>query len=304
MRKRTPKLFKKLKSRLIFNWWLVIAITVLLIGSLVKVIGLWEARIWKGNERITVVVASSPVKIFSYQEGVGLAVIELPHNLEIDASNNAGRWKVESLYELGKIQGVGGKLLSTTLQSAFGIPIGGYLAPRAEVLDNKNLLSLLFATGGETNLAFFDRVQLSLVLSGTPDPMRRTIYPEKTGMLTRMGDKFVLNDGSLPRELVDVEVSKEGIGIGVINTSRSSGLGRRAARVIEGLGAPVLWVKSDPTDGGEDTGRCKIRAGKESRSSLTVRRLFEIFSCTSEIDSRLTSSAEFLVGGELATEFP
>lgn len=282
---------------------MLVAIVSLLVGGTLRLISIWSMRLWVGDARFTVVLTGRSPVIFSYQEGAGLATIPLPENLELLGSYNVGRWKIGSLSEVGKIQGVGDKLVMSTVQNTFGFPIDGWVRGSIDVSKNPSFAETFSSTVFSTNsnLTMFDKIRLAVVISTTPPELRRVISLERMGMVEKgPGGTLIPAGGDLPRELVDTKVASDGIGVGVVNKTKKGGLGRRAANVVEGMGAPVLWIRTEEEAGGN----CTVRGSKKTLESLTSRKITNLFSCKIQKEESLISSIELILEKDIAPEFP
>lgn len=292
-----------LTSPKLLRYFLLVAALVLIIGGFLRLVSVWNVRLWLGNERFTVVLTGDSPVIFSYQEETGLATIPLPKNLELEGSYNVGRWKVGSLHEVGKIQGIGDRLVTSTLQNTFGFPIDGWVHDNIDASKVPGfagtLPSIIFST--DSNLTLFDKVRLATVISTTPQEARRVVSLERMGMVQKgPGETLIPVVGDLPRELVDTKVTTDGIGVGIVNKTKKGGLGRRASSVVEGMGAPVLWIRTeDPADG-----VCIVRGSKKTLDSLTSRKIIRLFSCKTQKEESLGSSIELILQKDIAQEFP
>lgn len=312
-----PKKIKRLKSRRnsgksltarrIFNYFLLVAVVSLTLGGALRLLSLWSTRSWRAGERFTVVVEGKTPAILSHQDNSDLFVIPLPPSLEVVGAYEVGELTLGNLYEFGEVRGIGGKLLIRTLQSSFGFPVDGFIVEDVVFENGKispspaTLFGLIFMSSKNSNLNFFDRVKLSLVLGTIEDKHIRVLSLEKLGMVGKSGGRnVILTDAVVPREITDVKIADEGIGVGILNKAGKSGLARRVSRIVEGLGAPVLWVRTEDNF----PGRCTIRTSSVNEDSLTVRKIRKLFDCELSLDPKLSSSAELILGAGIAQEFP
>lgn len=279
------KTFRSFGSKIILSWFIFASFLVLLFGGLVRIGKAWEDRFWKGSSRFTVAVVNASPYLFSYQEGVGLTRVEISPDIQVSAIRNLGEWRLGSLYELGELKGEEGKIFTGTLQSVLGIPIDGWLT-------GGQLNDILF--GGKTNLAYLDRLKLAWVVWKTPTNSRIFISVKNE-------ESVGLVKGAFSQNLVDLIVSRERIGVGIVNSSGGQGVGRKAGRIVEGLGAPVLWIKT----GDQARGRCEVRVSQKQRESATNRRILRIFGCSEVVvaDEKL-NFIELVLGKEIAPDFP
>ncbi len=317
---------QKFSSSKLLTLFLVAAFVILVTGSMVKATSLWNTRLWKGEERLTFVVATDPPVLASYQAQAGeLVLISFPGTLEIEASSGAGEWQIASLFELGKQRKVGGTLLAKSLQYQLQVPVDGWIEGKGitllgygeeeEITGGAHPLSgvrALFAAvssiGLPTNFTFFDKVRIARVLGGMDTSHRRVINTQERRIVqsVRRADGsmgFILDKERVRevmlREFQDALVAQERIGVGVVNATDKAGAGGQIAGVLEGMGARVVWVRAG-SGGGE---HCTLRTRQETEGTLTVKRLKELLGC---IITEGASSApvELVVNEGLARSLP
>lgn len=318
---------KPLGWKIIFVGFLALSALVLFIGGIVNIVKGYNLRVWQDTKSLlTLVLTTNPPVIVSYKGATGeIAIIPMPDNLEVVGSYEVGRWKAKSLYELGKQKEIGGRLLSASFQNAFGIPIDGWFDKRGlewlgfddvslvreeksyPVFLPKNIISS-FWPGQDTNLTLFDTTRIALAFSTSPMGSRRVILPERIGVVEEMhlasGEEGWVPAQDIPSrfltEFSDAGVVEERIGVGIINASGTLRLGKRVARLVESLGAPVVWVKTE----GELKERCIVRVSKNSAKTKTQSRLVHFFSCEERLVEELSTPIELMLGEEIAPEYP
>ena len=317
---------QKFSSSKLLTLFLIAAFVVLVTGSMVRAASLWNTRLWKGEERLTFVVATDPPVLVSYQTKAGeLVLISFPRTLEIEASSGAGEWQIASLFELGRQQKIGGTLLAKSVQYQLQVPVDGWIEGKgitllgygdveeitagAHPLSGMRALFAAFSSIGlDTNFTFFDKVRIARTLGGMDGSHRRVINAQERRIVrsVRRADGsmgFILDKERVQeltlREFQDVLVAQERVGIGVVNTTDKAGAGGQIAAVVEGMGARIVWVRAG-SGGGE---HCTLRTRQETRETLTVRRLKELLGCiiTGDADS---APVELVVNEGLARSLP
>lgn len=304
---RRPKHTKRIKSKpfkftskVLLHYFFLVAFVALLVGGALRILAIWGTRLWRDDARFSVIMLDpklseeSGVSILTYQEKSGFTTLPLPENLELSGSYNVGQFKIGNLYPVGEIQDLGGgRLVMSTLQNTLGFPIDGW------IVADESFSSIIFTKS--SNLTFFDKLKLASVLSTAREDSKRTVYLDKVGVLQKgVGGSLIPGDSNMPRDLVDIKVAQDKIGVGVVNSTKKGGLGKRMARVIEGMGAPALWVRTEE----EIPKRCLVRGSQKTLDSLTAKKINRLFSCMVEEDESLTSSIELILGKEIAPEFP
>lgn len=288
----------------------------LVAGFTVRVLSAWNHRLWQGNARFTLMVTSDPPVLVSYQSDPGdLLTLSFPANTEIAGSFNLGNWSLESLAKLGDMREFRGQVLTKSLQYELRVPIDGWMGEGGNILigaQNGNglwaLLKGMFATRETTNLTFFDQWRLFWEVRGLSAAQRRPLAAEKIGLAkqARFADGqigFKLDKEKIKtlalRDLQDMIVSQENVGVGIVNTTDIAGVGEKAAGVINTMGARVFWVRTQKGN----VERCLIKTNSDSSGTLTVRRLAAIFNCEVKKDA-LAAPVEFMIGKGLAEEIP
>lgn len=318
--------------------FLVIVVLILLVGSFIQIFQVWNNRIWKDQTQFTVILTSKPVVILSYRSQVQeLNIIPFPENTEVVGAFEMGRWKAENLYAVGKQRSVGsqsdasdvvsaGKLLALSIQNAFGIAIDGWIDDRVlawlgyanapSIRKEKHIGSIMPLVimnsfeQKDTNLNIFDRIKLAFFLSTLSNSNKHIVLPEETGLIERTklvsGELGWVATQNFPdmvrRELVDTTIASEGVGVGIVNATSASGLGKRVTRILESLGMSVMWIK---TEGNLDQ-RCIVRANTKATTTKTYARLVGVLNCSVSIekDSSDIPSIEVLLGEKISPEFP
>lgn len=317
-RSRSRALPKKHKS------YIALVIKVLLLGLLFGLLAFifksyqaWKHRLWINGARITVVVASSDPTIYSYNpENATIASVVIPKNTQVSASGNYGTWLAGSLWGLGVQEKKGGQLLSRSVQKTLGVPVDAWTGPGGEALFADHKLGVLAAVfqviqmqGVETNLTFFDKVNIILA-SGTVGRLSRTkIDLEKKDVIVKTN----LSDGVqgyvvIPEStnlaldpLRDDKVFAQAKTLKIINSSQTSGLATQVARVSNILGLRVL--STDTTDK-KVLGACVVRGKQSDLATIAAKRLIQTYNCDSEVgEPSGLANFEMILGKKFALEF-
>lgn len=251
---------------------LVFIFTVFLVGY-----SLFSQTVWKGSERITLVLqelepsSSSGVYVVSYlSSDHSLAVVSFPVGMKVQAVGGFGSWRVESLYPLGEMEGGGGELLKRSLADFFGVKIDGWMVSSSlsGEVDESSVRSLLKKTigkgmfgSGETNLGLWDLVRFWKAIGTVRLNDIEWVDLENVGAVAQQ----TLVDGSTAfvadSELLDklskslfsqTEIMEEGLSIAVLNATYHQGLGAGVARIIRNMGGDVVAV-SDSLHSQEDS---------------------------------------------------
>lgn len=106
-------------------------------------------------------------------------------------------------------------------------------------------------------------------------------------------------DTLVAKSLSDVLIVEESLTVSVLNTTKVTGLGARVARIINGLGARIILIDSKE----ENLESCQVNVAETAKTSLTFRRIVQIFGCSKTSQEPLTAEIEILLGEREAQEF-
>lgn len=251
-------------------------------------------RVWRG-ERVSVVVqrvAPQPHDSVVYVVSVlppqrSLTVLSFPKELKIEAVGSFGQWRLDSIYQLGQIEGKGGRLLKESLEEFLGIEIDGWIIANsdfsfqekdAKIRLRRMLLQVLFETD-TTNLGVYDigrlwlstfsleRASTRMLDLGAAGVLQQQSEPD--GSFSLVADEDLL-DG-LSREFFNhPEFLREDIAIAVLNATAHRGLATRVTRTIRNLGGNVVVVSDLPRQ--QQVSVLRL-ADRSLEASQTVRRL-------------------------------
>lgn len=284
--------------------------------SVFKLFGAWHNRLWLGETRITIIVASENPTLYSYNpENATIAEIKIPQNTEVESVSGYGNWLVGSLWNLGKQEKKSGFLLSRSVQKSLGVPVDAWIGPGGEVLFTDHKLGFLAAVfqvararSIESNLTFFDRVNIILAASRVGRLSRISTDLVKRGVIS----KTVLPDGmsgyvitpektTSGLDLRDDKVFMEAKTLKVTNSTKTSGLAAQVSRVASVLGLRVI---STDTTTQKVLGVCVV-AGKESDlKSVAAQRLVQIYGCSQEVGNPSgPTNLEIIIGAKFANEY-
>lgn len=303
--RRTKK--ERLKPGNILRLFLFVSSVVLLVGLSWRLYSSWISRVWFESSRITVVVAEENPVVYSYEPAAkSIFIIKIPKNTQVEASYGYGNWFAGSLFDLGEQEGLGGDLLVKSLQKEFGIPIDAWVDSRGEVLFTHNGYSGFFV---DTNLTFFDRLNLILAISGSDPSLYREIDLMSEGVIKEIkltdgeeGFEVIPERAKVVFELLkDDSILLERKAAVIVNLSEEPGLAGEVAQIAGTLGIRVIGVQNSENVGQES---CSIRAFGEDLGSLSVQRISRILGCEIQ-DQALSVPAdiEIRLGEEFARRF-
>lgn len=257
---------------------------------------LWQTGKFGKFERFNLVIATEPVTLVSLDKSSGSAtVVSLPSDLQIfEVVPNYGAYPISAVYKLGQLDNRGGQVLSWTVGELLGVPVDGYLVKSGSKLGP----DLVWASA--SNLNFLDRVRFAFEFW--------RVRFDKTNKvdLGKMAEPLVLADGATGRavektaldsflagDFVEANLRNEGLRVEVVNSTPTSGLGQRAARVLTNIGVEVISVGSST----DFLPNCEVWVRKKDQGTQTVKRLTNIFSCKVVVKEELDRADVSLVLG-------
>ena len=241
----------------------------------------WKKSRFGKFDRFNLVIAGPTVTLLSLDlTAKNAVVIRFPDDLYLtEITHGYGQYKISSVYAAGDLDRRGGETLSGTISEYLGVPVEGYFYSPKEASDIKKF----FLNRNKTNLSLFDNLRIILFLI----PLRSDKI--KLIDLAKMASPLILADGSkaLGLEKSDLDnnlggvfteqkLQAENLRTEVINTTRVTGVGARATRLLVNVGLSVVNIES----GNLPIVACQIHAGPKALNSLTVARIATIYSCS------------------------
>jgi hypothetical protein len=263
-------------------------------------------KFWDGKNKLAIAVREpngASVLLFDpqYEE---VTRIHIPQHTEVDVSYGLGIWKIETLWQLGIQQGVGGKILADTMTKYFHFPTSAWADANAIGFASGNLTDLYRAAFGvySSNLSMGDKIALSLFSFNIPNAKHVDIDLSDTGYLTEK----TLSDGTTgyvkveppPAKILalfaDPIFSKTAHAVSIEDATGTGKVAKNVGQVIEVLGAKVASI----TDHEEKDVDC-IVSGK---SEVLVSQVAAIFNCKKE-DRETRFDVQILLGSQFAKRF-
>jgi len=228
-------------------------------------------------------------------DGEKVTIVNFPNDLVVEAFGGYGEFMVKYLEGLADQENKP-EIFSKSIEYHFGFPIDFRIVSSID----PNNFSFDGAPGLLTQIirhSFFSRTlesnrlsKVNLFLLRSFIGHRQLLWSvnnaEEMGMLEDKEGKKLLKkedwDNWAKKYLVDSQLQRENLGIGIYNTTQTSGLAAETARTLRNLGIRV--VKTDNYDGGSGGEGCYIKiAKKEDNNSLTVKRIEKILGCKIKI---------------------
>lgn len=260
------------------------------------------------QRRVMLVVAANPATVISLdQEKHAMVVMAIPASAHIVGIHGVGRYSLEALWKLGKIDPKDGGLLSQSLAEFVGLPVDKYIGSKSETLltypDSVTELKSIFSFPGL--FAFIAGRYRTNISLPTFLSLAWTIPSLRIDDITTfdIGSSTVLFDDNLPDgttvKIVDPDrldnligsafederIRAESLRIAVYNTTPTPELSSRAERLLDKMGAIVVFVGNDTPQ----TDKCIISGRKKYLGTATAKFITNNFGCTlreSEDDSK------------------
>ncbi len=262
---------------------------------------------WNGDFNLNVLIRGKGVSLLSLNpQNQKVTIIDIPKNAYLEVPHGFGKWQLESIYDLGDSQSIGGgNLLKDSLANQFGLPIDGFLQFSGKYsLDDSNTIvseirkDPLFIINSlpylKTDLTPFELIRLKMALSGVRFDKIKQINLERE---TDFFQKEKLADGtdvltadtvrldSALSDMIDPVLQLEHKTIAIFNSTNHPQLAQKAARLITNIGGDVII-----TSNGQDKLKKSQISGEKSKTYTRIKQIFEADDIIDRSNEDLTSS--------------
>lgn len=279
-----------------------------------------------GRGRVTIVSATYPISVFSFEPYGPLTVVSIPEETYIEVTRGFGSLRIGAVWKLGEQEKLGGELLKETTQEFLGVPVDGWIGiadSKLKIANSKEEILILkerltswkiltkpreivkFWQSVKTNLTIFDLVRVWWQVKTTRfDKVQFLDLGQTTalssliladGTPAKSADQALL-DAATQGLFKDTKLAKEHILIEVLNGTDKQGLANQISRLITDLGGSVVSVSNSP----QRLDECQIRGEAEVLKSFTGQRLGQVFKCrafpTKPQDSR--ADLQIIIGAD------
>ncbi|MCL4338175.1 LytR C-terminal domain-containing protein [Patescibacteria group bacterium] len=267
---------------------------------------------WDGSNRLTVVLNSDPMAVFTIDPVKRQAYIAvIPEETMLYVPYGYGEYKASSVYKLGELdkKRPAGVLLERSVENSFDILIDGYIATKGvsfpfPIKSSKDIaaykskyfsflklpgIALGVFTGAntlDTNLTKMDLMRLYLSIASLRSDQIR---------LVNLGDRSVLRDDKLPDgtsvKVIDTDIlasviqdnfqdqaiRTENVTLEIVNASGQNQLAGQFGKILRNIGANVLVTTTAQND---VSFACVIYFTKDSlKTSYIVTKLKKRYGC-------------------------
>jgi hypothetical protein len=213
-------------------------------------------------------------------------LVLLPGDLAVESSSGKGRYRIGSLWGVGKLENKPGEEVMMSLSKALGLRITGYIKVNDGEVSVSSLGGVLTNWRVKTNLNWWDRFRLLSLIKKLFDRgtlvekslssslFREEVEPDGVRVLVFDGEK-IFSWGA--REWVNPAILKERVSVAIFNNGGEQGRALVWGRMLETVGARVLEVDKAFTE----TNGCKYRLSRREVLEM-VKMLEKDFGCREE----------------------
>jgi len=204
------------------------------------ILGSWlikgvKASQWDGQGQFGWVIQTEEIRVkIIIPSQKKLVTLIIPNNTIVKVGFGFGEYRINKVYELGKLANQAGKVLTRTIQEFLGVGIKGW------------------QVGTKSNLSWWDNFRLKWLETFAVNQTKVVELKDKPSWQAEQ-----LSDGSLiyrvnqawldelvHQEIFDQEVSQEGLTVAVLNASGVDGVANDISRLISNLGIEVRLVSN------------------------------------------------------------
>lgn len=307
--------FRKHTSKSVFVWW-IIALAVLAVSISICIVFVMPKN--QGFEKQGIVLVGDPVRILSWNRKTdAFVVVTIPSDVWVGAIHGYGSYRIDALYKLDVLEKRKGELFVGSLVDALALPITDYLdITRFDIpkdADAREVLRRAF-TPRTVVYALLHKFQTSLSLGTVLQLFLSVQNIGPTGLTeydirkSNLSSQDILADQTTAQKLdtnrFDIllgstfqedKIRSERIRVGVVNTTAMPGLAQNISRLLDRIGAWVVFVDSSDT---KIAPVCIIRGEKDKKTSAIVGRLEALFGCSFEETDEETQADIIVFLGE------
>lgn len=213
-------------------------------------------RYWTNNKlSIAVQKSNGDVKVYTADPVTrDLFVINIPGDTQISVSRQLGIWKVNSLWELGKNEKVGGKLLAESLTHSIHLPIYVYMDGTSFDLSNPSIFRIIpfVFFPNDTNLSIGDKFALYTYLLSIRSTRHQEFDLKDTSLLKKAkltdGNEGYLITANKPQNILSIfsedQITIKPTMVTIIDSTGNPKIPQSVGELVEVLGAKVASIKA------------------------------------------------------------
>jgi len=273
---------------------------------IIGIFAIGNKKFWDGKDKLAIAVhdpKGASILLFDPQYGE-VTTIHIPEHTEVDVAYGLGVWKIETLWQLGNQQGVGGKILADSMTKYFRFPTSAWADSGALGLSSGNIFTLYKSVFGlySSNLSLGDRIALSWFSFNVANTRHVDIDLAESGYLlpTTLSDGtkgYIKKDPAPGRILslfADPTLSRTSHAVSIEDATGENKVAKNVGQVVEVLGAKVASIN----DREQEDVDCIVKG----KSDALVAKIMTVFDC--KRDSGETNfDVEILLGSQFAKRF-
>lgn len=234
---------------------------------------IYSGRTWDQKSRITVVRLGQTMVVESIDPG-GVAGIRMKMDprVLIDSVGGRGKWLAGSIGNAGDTTWV-----ADSVANYFGMAYDGVVG-RMGVWDRWMYAKIAKHASWR---------EVDLVGAGL---IEKEVQPDKVEVFAK-GQRL---EEFVKENFFDSQIMAEGVSVGVINSTRTQGMGSHAARFLESRGVRVAFVKSQD----DQIEKCEVAGRSELKMTKTFDFIMKWFKCDFVQRGDIASELLLVVGGE------
>lgn len=257
---------------------------------------------WLPRQRVTMLFLTNPVEVVSFDPNKNQwSIVSFPSQTHVSGMWGLGQYAVESLWRLASLEGSASAVVLGSVGDEVGAPID-YFVGRKDALWQRQKRNFLSAGGLaerfmnrlETNMPIFTHIALARSFSSADDlKIEKRVLGIGKGLIERSlpdhSTILVFDREQFDRMTTaifeDKAIREERIRVAIFNTTGRPLLGNRVARIIDRLGAIVVFVgnESPPVD------ECVMSGNEHALKTKTASIIQSLFGCVprmSDADER------------------
>lgn len=250
-------------------------------------LALTKGERWDKTSKFSLVVQkqNGDIAISTFDNTAGsITTLLVPGDTEVVSARNFGKFRIKSVYKLGKSEGIGGKLLAETVTRYFRFPTNHWSEDMGAELASGNLLNLFkgITSPYSSNLSMATKLQLAIFSLKVNENDRETIDLKDTSFLSSQtlkdGEMGYVTTSKVPNKILllftDAKISENQTTVSIIDHTGEFGLADEFGRVLETLGAKVAVIERQD----EDDIDCTVSSENEYLS----KKISDLFDCRTE----------------------
>ncbi|MCG2691573.1 LytR C-terminal domain-containing protein [Microgenomates group bacterium] len=208
--------------------------------TLVLILSSWlirgvKASQWDGQGQFGWVIQAEEIRVkIIIPNQKKLITLIIPNNTMVQVGFGFGEYRLNKVYELGKLENQAGKVLTRTIQEFLGVRIKGW------------------QVGTKSNLSWWDKFRLKWLEALAVNQTKVIELKDKAAwqpehlsdasLIYRVNQVWL--DELVHQEIFDQEISQEGLTVAVLNASGVDGVANNIGRLISNLGIEVRLVSN------------------------------------------------------------